>query len=77
MGIAFHEGRDFTERDTVDAPGVIILNETLARHGWPNESPLGKRVALGGARDDSLHWLTIVGVVKDVKQDSWVDAPSG
>jgi putative ABC transport system permease protein len=76
MGIAFHEGRDFTERDTVDAPGVIILNETLARHGWPNESPLGKRVALGGARDDSLHWLTIVGVVKDVKQDSWVDAPS-
>ena len=76
MGIAFHEGRDFTERDTVDAPGVIIINETMARHGWPNEGPLGKRVALGGARDDSLHWLTIVGVVKDVKQDSWVDAPS-
>ena len=76
MGIAFHEGRDFTARDNVDAPGVVILNETMARRYWPGESPLGKRLALGGARDDSLHWLTVVGVVKDVKQDSWVDAPS-
>ena len=76
MGIPLHEGRDFNERDTVDAPGVIVLNETMARHHWPNESPLGKRVALGGARDEAPKWLTIVGVVKDVKQDSWIDAPS-
>jgi putative ABC transport system permease protein len=76
MGIPLHEGRDFNERDTVDAPGVIVLNETMARHHWPNESPLGKRVALGGGRDEAPKWLTIVGVVKDVKQDSWIDAPS-
>jgi putative ABC transport system permease protein len=78
MGVAFRSGRDFTDRDTVDAPGVVILNETLARHYWPAEDPVGKRVTLDDPHDSekSPHWLTVVGVVKDVKQESWMDAPS-
>jgi predicted permease len=75
MGIGFNEGRDFTERDAPDAPGVVILNETMARHYWQNESPLGKRVALGDSRNSSPKWLTVIGVVKDVKQDSWINTP--
>ena len=78
MGIPLRAGRDFTERDTPDAPGVIILNETLARRHWPAEDPIGKRVTLDDPRDNSRapQWLTVVGVVKDVKQMSWTDAPA-
>ncbi len=78
MGIPLRAGRDFTERDAPDAPGVIILNETLARRHWSSEDPIGKRVTLNDPRDNSKvpQWLTVVGVVKDVKQLSWTDPPS-
>jgi predicted permease len=78
MGVPLRAGRDFTERDTPDAPGVAIINETLARREWPSEDPVGKRVTLDNPRDNSRtpQWLTVVGVVKDVKQNSWTDAPS-
>jgi putative ABC transport system permease protein len=77
MGISLRAGRDFTEHDTPEAPGAIILNETLARRHWPSEDPIGKRVTLGDPRDNSRapRWLTVVGVVKDVKQNGWTDAP--
>jgi putative ABC transport system permease protein len=76
MGIPLRAGRDFTERDAPDAPGVAIINETLARRHWPSENPVGKRVTLDDPRDNSQapQWLTVVGVVKDVKQSSWTDA---
>ena len=67
MGITLLKGRDFTERDTLDAPGVAIINETLARQQFPNEEPIGKRIAFDDPRNNPK-WLTIVGVIKDVKQ---------
>jgi predicted permease len=78
MGVSLHAGRDFNERDTSNAPGVVILNETLARRHWPDDDPIGRRITLDDPRDSSRtpQWLTVVGVVKDVKQDSWIDAPS-
>jgi putative ABC transport system permease protein len=78
MGIPLRSGRDFTESDTPDAPAVVIINETLARRHWPAENPIGKRVTLDDPPDNSrtLRWVTVVGVVKDVKQNSWTDAPS-
>ena len=78
MGIPLRAGRDFTERDGPDAPGVIIINETLARRHWPDEDPIGQRVTLDDPRDatEPVNWLTVVGIVKDVKQESWVDEPS-
>jgi putative ABC transport system permease protein len=78
MGILLRAGRDFTERDTPSAPAVVILNETLARRYWPSEDPVGKRVTLDDPRNRSQapQWLTVVGVVRDVKQDSWKDAPA-
>ncbi|MEW6127999.1 MAG: ABC transporter permease [Acidobacteriota bacterium] len=77
MGIELRGGRDFNERDTADAPGVVIINETLARRHWQNEDPLGKRLTLDDPRSNAPapRWLTIVGVIKDVKQDSWMSAP--
>jgi predicted permease len=78
MGARLRAGRDFTERDAADAPGVVIINETLARRHWPAEDPIGKRITLDDPRDNSRapQWLTVVGVVQDVKQSSWTDAPS-
>ncbi len=70
MGISFVRGRDFTEQDKSDSPGAIIINENLARKHWPGEDPVGKRVTLDDPRSNPK-WLTIVGVVKNVKQMSW------
>ncbi|MGC1490230.1 MAG: ABC transporter permease, partial [Candidatus Acidiferrum sp.] len=60
MGIPLREGRDFTERDTMGALQVIILNEQCAQTLWPGEDPIGKIVAEDVDR-------TVVGVVGDVR----------
>ncbi len=78
MGIPLRAGRDFTDHDTSDAPGVVIINEKVAGHYWPAEDPLGKRITLDDPKSPGpagLRWLTIVGVIKDVKQGDWMKAP--
>jgi predicted permease len=64
LGIAFAEGRAFTADDRQGAPGVCIVNESLARRLFPGESALGK-VLLRGANAEVP--LEIVGVIRDVK----------
>ncbi len=64
MGIALRQGRYFTGQDSEEAMPVAIINETMARQYWPNQDPLGKRFSFG--KPD--RWLTIVGVVGDVRQ---------
>ncbi|MBA3442607.1 MAG: ABC transporter permease [Pyrinomonadaceae bacterium] len=66
MGISLLKGRYFTEQDKSDAPGVIIINQTLARRFFPNQDPVGKRLMLESPLKDQ--WLQIVGVVNDVRQ---------
>jgi putative ABC transport system permease protein len=60
------EGRFFSQADNGDAPPVVIINSALARRYWPNESPLGKRIELGGSAMKEK-WTTIVGVVGDIR----------
>jgi putative ABC transport system permease protein len=67
MGIKLISGREFVEQDSQNAPGVIVINEAMARQFWPNEDPLGKRIKLGFSNSDNP-WLTIVGIAQDVKQ---------
>ncbi|MCI0353297.1 MAG: ABC transporter permease, partial [Acidobacteriales bacterium] len=64
LGVQMSAGRAFTDDDRADMPGVVIINETLARRFFPGENPLGKR--LDGPNRQSP-WATIVGVVADVK----------
>ena len=74
MGISLLRGRDITESDNMRAPGVVIVNDSLAQRFWPAENPIGKRITL----DDSLkhpEWLTVIGVSRGVKQDNWTAAP--
>jgi putative ABC transport system permease protein len=61
-------GRSFTEHDAANAPPVAIINQTFARRHFPNESPLGKELKLGKP-DSANPWLTIVGVVADIRMD--------
>src|SRR5262249_42462115 len=62
---------DFTTRDTAGAPRVAMINEWMARHLFPNENPLGKRLRIGApsmSLSDGPLW-EIVGVVEDVSFD--------
>jgi putative ABC transport system permease protein len=72
MGIPLVRGRDFTDQDTATTPGVVIINETFARRYFPGEDPLGKRMKRGG---ENRPWLTIVGIVGDVRHLSLADEP--
>ena len=65
MRIPRFAGRDFTMQDRDSAAPVAIVNDRLARHAWPNESALGKRIRLGAP---NAPWATIVGVVGTTKQ---------
>jgi putative ABC transport system permease protein len=66
MGIRLVRGRDFNERDDERVPGVVVINETMARRFWPGpnsiEAAMGKRLKLG------KDWLEIVGIAGEVKQ---------
>jgi len=66
MQIPLHAGRDFGPQDlTENAPLVGIANEELVRQYFQNEDPIGKRIRW--ARNPQIEWITIVGVVGDVK----------
>ncbi|HEU4563451.1 MAG TPA: ABC transporter permease [Gemmatimonadaceae bacterium] len=73
MGIPLVRGRAFTARDAADAPPVVIINETMARRFWPDEDPIGRRIKYGSA-DSQAPWMTIVGVVGDMRRTGY-DAP--
>ncbi|HUE81562.1 MAG TPA: ABC transporter permease [Pyrinomonadaceae bacterium] len=64
MGIALRSGRYFDQRDQQNSQPVAIINETMARQYWSND-PLGKRFKLGVP---DAPWVTIVGIVADVRQ---------
>ena len=74
MQIRVLRGRDFTDRDTVSAPPVVIVNERLAKTFWPDGDALGKRLTFDDPRKGPV-WLTVVGVIKDVKQNDWASKP--
>jgi putative ABC transport system permease protein len=66
MGIPLLQGRTFTEQDVDGTPGVVIINESMARKFWPDENPIGKRI---GALCEKEMCRTIVGVVGDVRHE--------
>ena len=67
MGIPLLRGRTFTEWDNSSSTPVLIVSESLAKQYWPGLDPIGRRLMLGTPQSDAP-WLTIVGVVGDVKQ---------
>jgi predicted permease len=65
-------GRDFTEADRKGAPGVVVVNQTLAASLWPGEDALGKRVSVSGPEGP---FLEVVGVARDGKYRSLGETP--
>ncbi len=64
LGVPLIKGRDFSDRDKSDSPGAAIINNQLARTYFGAEDPIGKRISF----DDRQSWMSIVGVIGDVKQ---------
>ena len=64
MGIPINMGREFTAQDREGAPGVVIINETMARRYWSPENPLGQRISISG---ENGPFMEIVGVARDSK----------
>ena len=67
IGARLIEGRFPDDRDTADAPYTVVINETMARQDWPGESPLGHRIDTGTG-DGPPRWMTIVGVLRDIRE---------
>jgi putative ABC transport system permease protein len=74
MGIRLLQGRGFAGRDNSTAPGVAIVSQSVVNTLWPGEDPIGKRITLVD-NPQPKDWLTIVGVVDDVRQQSLADQP--
>jgi predicted permease len=66
LGIPLLQGRNFDSRDREDSLPVTIVNETLVREYFPRADPIGRQIKLG-MPEGKAPWLTIVGVVGDVK----------
>jgi putative ABC transport system permease protein len=65
LGIPLREGRLFPAELKADSPLVVIINETMARHFWPGQSAIGKRI--GDRQDDRIVWREVIGVVADIQ----------
>lgn len=72
MRIPLLAGRDFDSRDGARAAGTVIINETMARRFWPNESPIGKRFEIGGVRRAPVE---IIGIARDTKHRTLQEEP--
>ncbi len=79
VGVRLAAGRKFTPQDDQDHPGVAIVNESFARHYFPNENPLGQRMRPSPPgriwNNQRLTSFEIVGIVRDVKS-AGLEAPS-
>jgi predicted permease len=76
LGISMVRGRSFDDRDNETAARVIIVDERLAQHFWPDRDPIGRRMCFpGNAKnllqiDEHTVWLTIVGVARTLRYES-------
>ncbi len=66
MGIPMITGRDFSWTDTPGSLPVVIISDAVARRFWPKEDPVGRHIKQG-LPDSPGGWLTVVGVVGDVR----------
>ena len=71
LGVPLVRGRFLDERDTRGADRTVIINETMARHFWPDDDPVGRRFGIAGPGGP----MTVVGVVGDV-QEIGLDVPA-
>jgi putative ABC transport system permease protein len=74
MGIPLLRGRDFSDQDTLDSTMTVVVSEKTAKHYWPNDDPIGKRLKAGSTTSEGP-WRTVIGVVADVRQNDFIAQP--
>lgn len=73
IGLPLLQGREFPVDLKADHPGVVIINEAMARHFWPNDNALGKRI--GERQGDQVNWREVIGIVPDIEFAVNIGAP--
>jgi putative ABC transport system permease protein len=75
--IPVERGRDFNETDTLGNPGVVLINEELAKEVWKGEDPVGQRILIGSGMDPTMEEppRTIVGIVGDTHNNGLGNPP--
>lgn len=73
LGMQMLRGRGIGTGDDAQAPGAVVINQAMANRYWPGQSPIGQRFLLGGHAGPG--WVTVVGVVADVRHGSLETAP--
>ena len=76
MGTRILQGRAFTERDGPDTPLVAVIDESLAARYWPGASAIGRRFKGQDARGAHDDWLTVIGVVADMRRQGREHVPA-
>ena len=69
LGSTIMKGRGLNDQDTAQSSPVVVINQELARKAWPGEDPIGKRIRRGSFTEKNFPWLTVVGVVENIKED--------
>jgi predicted permease len=84
MGVQVKQGRGFLSSDGPNSEGVALVNETLAQRYWPNQDPVGQQVRMSIPATLNFWepiprqgWLTIVGVVGDIRDWAWAEPKTG
>jgi putative ABC transport system permease protein len=68
LTIPLLSGRGFTDADSADSEGVVIINESLARELWPQQSPVGQPLLIAEGPAETTRPRQVVGVVADIKE---------
>jgi putative ABC transport system permease protein len=71
-GIPLVAGRELADSDGINARAVGIVTESFVRRHWPGQDPIGRRIRLTGTEERS-EWITVIGVVKDVRYNPWIN----
>lgn len=72
MGIRLMAGRLLDDHDRMNAPDVVVINQTMAQTFWPGQDAIGRRIRPGSTDP----WCTIVGIVENTK-NAGLDHPAG
>ena len=73
LGAPLVEGRFFSDSDETQSPRVALVDRATVKRFWPDENPIGKHIKFG-RRDSRGGWVSVVGVVGDIKTDGF-DVP--
>jgi predicted permease len=70
LGTPLVQGRFFAESDDTQAPPAVLVDQAMVKRFWPDEDPIGKHIKFG-RRDSKGPWVSVVGVVGDIKTDGF------